>query len=261
MLERPGDVIAGLRIIMRLVGASVGYVGVELNKLDAIAALRRAAGDDAALRILPLQVKYPQGAEKMLIDAIFHHEVPSGSLPLDLEILVNNVGTAVALAELFRSGQPLVERVVTVTGPGVARPANLLVPIGTPLIEVLEYCGMRPETRQVILGGPMMGMAQKSLHVPIIKGLSGVIVLTERAAIVEEEPCIRCGRCLEACPIFLNPSRIAAVVRSDTDEALAPLHVQDCCECASCSFVCPSNIPLVHLMRVGKAIVRQQREN
>ena len=259
MVERPQAVIGGLRIIMQMVGAEVGYVGVEQNKPDAIAALREAVSADPKIRIMPLEVKYPQGAEKMLIDAIFQKEVPSGKLPLDLEIVVNNVGTAVALTDLFEHGKPLVERVVTVTGPGVRRPANLMVPIGTSLEAVLEHCGgLHPETRQVIMGGPMMGMAQKTLDVPIIKGISGVLALTEPAAILEEEPCIRCGRCLEACPMFLNPSRLAALVRNDGVEGLQPLGMLDCCECASCSFVCPSHIPLVQLMRVGKAMVRQQ---
>ncbi|HXV76786.1 MAG TPA: electron transport complex subunit RsxC [Candidatus Polarisedimenticolaceae bacterium] len=259
MLERAGDVIEGLRILMRVVGASTGYVGVELNKNDAIDALREVVSGDRSIKLLPLEVKYPQGAEKMLIDAIFHREVPSGGLPLDLDIVVNNVGTAAAIAELFRSGRPLIERVITVSGPGVDRPSNLLVPIGTPIRDVLRHCGMRSDTRQVILGGPMMGMAQKSLEVPVIKGISAVIALTGRAPVVDEEPCIRCGRCLDACPVFLNPSRIAAVVRSDDHGALEGLFVQDCCECASCSFVCPSNIPLVQLMRMGKALVRRGR--
>ena len=259
MVERASDVIRGLDMILRLVGAGRGYLGVELNKPDAIEALRAAAAGREDLRVVPLAVKYPQGAEKMLIDAIFHREVPSGKLPLDLEIVVHNVGTAVALTELFGQGKPLIERVVTVSGPGIRRPANLLVPVGTPLEDVLRHCGgLHPDTRQVILGGPMMGLAQKSLDVPIIKGISGVLALTRPAALREEHPCIRCGRCLEVCPMFLNPSRISAVARGEATEGLAALHVVDCCECASCSFVCPSNIPLVHWMRVSKALVRQR---
>ena len=258
MVERAAAVLEGLRILMRRVGAERGYVGVELNKPDAIRALREAAGE--GIEIVPLEVKYPQGAEKMLIDAIFRREVPSGKLPLDLEIVVNNVGTSAALADLFATGQPLIERVVTVSGPGVRRPGNLLVPLGTPLRELLDYCGgLHPQTRQVILGGPMMGIAQKDLDAPIIKGVSGVLAFTEPAPMIEEDPCIRCGRCLEACPMFLNPSRLALLTRNEQVDELREHHILDCFECASCSFSCPSHIPLVQLIRVGKAIVRQHK--
>jgi len=259
MVERPATVLRGLRMIMRQLGAARGYVGVELNKPDAIEALRAHAAQYDEIEIVPLRVKYPQGAEKMLIDAIFHKEVPSGKLPLDLEIVVNNVGTAAAMVDLFEKGQPLIERVVTVTGPGVRRPANLLVPLGTPLGEILDYCGgLDPATRQVIFGGPMMGLAQKRLDVPVIKGVSGVLTLTRPVRLVEEDPCIRCGRCLDACPMFLNPSRLALLARVEQVDALKDHNIMDCFECASCSFSCPSNIPLVQMIRVGKAMVRAQ---
>jgi len=261
MLERAPVVIAGTKIVMKLVGAERGYVGVEQNKPDAIEALRRATAGDSSIEVVPLEVKYPQGAEKMLIDAILHRELPAGKLPIDLEVVVHNVGTTAALVDLIESGLPLIERIITVTGSGVRRPANLLVPVGTSLREVLDYCsGLHPETRQVILGGPMMGMAQKSLDVPIIKGVSGVVALTEPASFIEEDPCIRCGRCLEACPMFLNPSRLSLLSRRDDPAALVEHNVMDCCECASCSFVCPSHIPLVQLIRVGKATVRQRKK-
>jgi len=260
MLEHAADVVRGLRLIMRLTGAERGYIGVENNKPDAIEVLRNEAGRDGTIQVVALEVKYPQGAEKMLIDAIFKREVPSGKLPLDLEMVVNNVGTAVALAELYADGRPLIERVVTVTGPGVRRPSNLLVPIGTPLRRLLAHCGgLDASTREVILGGPMMGAAQKSLDVPILKGSSGVLAFTEPHPQLLEQPCIRCGRCLEACPMHLNPSRLAILTREERDEELAALHVADCFECASCSFVCPSYIPLVQLIRMGKALVRQAR--
>jgi len=260
MVERSAEVVRGLQIIMRQVGAERGYIGVEQNKPDAIERLRAAAASDERIRIVSLEVKYPQGAEKMLIDAIFHREVPSGKLPLDLQIVVNNVGTTAALADLFDHGTPLVERVVTVSGPGVRRPANLLVPLGTPLSALLDYCGgMHDDVRQVIVGGPMMGQAQKDLDVPTVKGTSGVLVFTEPVSMLEEDPCIRCGRCLDACPQFLNPSLLATVVRSGDAPKLDALNVRDCCECASCSWACPSHIPLVQLLRVGKAMARQQK--
>ena len=259
MLERPDAVLRGLRLLMGQLGAERGYIGVERNKPDAIAVLREHAASMPDVEVIALEVKYPQGAEKMLIDAIFKREVPSGRLPLDLEMVVNNVGTAAAIADLVEHGTPLVERVVTVTGPGIRRPANVLVPLGTPVRAVIEHCGgLVPEAKQLILGGPMMGQSQKSLDVPVTKGTSGILALTHPMAIAHEEPCIRCGRCLDACPMFLNPSRLALVVRAEDPAALKANNVMDCVECASCSFVCPSYIPLVQMIRVGKALVRQK---
>jgi len=262
MVEHAPEVVRGLSIIKKVLGAERGYVGVELNKADAIERLRAEAASDPTLEVWPLAVKYPQGAEKMLIDAILRREVPAGGLPIDVEIVVNNIGTAVCLADLFDTGRPLFERVVTVTGAGVRRPANLLVPLGTPMRAVLDYCGgLHPETRQVISGGPMMGQAQKDLDAPIVKGASGLLALTERAPLVREDACIRCGRCLEACPMFLNPSRLALLVRAEQLDGLKELNLKDCFECGSCSFSCPSNIPLAQLMRVGKAMLRQQQKS
>jgi electron transport complex protein RnfC len=259
MVERAEDVVRGLQLMMRQVGAGTGYVGVEINKADAIDALRAAAANDGRISVVPLAVKYPQGAEKMLIDAVLHKEVPSGRLPLDIEVIVQNVGTTTALADLFRTGKPLIERVVTVSGPGVRRPANLLVPIGTPLGAVLDHCGgVDEDVHEIVFGGPMMGLAQKRLDVPITKGISGILALKGHAPVEHELPCIRCGRCLEACPIFLNPSRLAVLARREDTTGLSDLNILDCCECASCSYVCPSHIPLVQLMRVGKAIVRSK---
>jgi electron transport complex protein RnfC len=258
MAERPEAVVRGTEMIMARVGAERGYIGVEVNKPDAIAALR-AASD--TIEVVALTVKYPQGAEKMLIDAIFQREVPEGGLPLDIDMLVNNAGTTAALADLFDRGIPLVERVVTVTGPAVARPRNLLVPLGTPLSAVIEHCGgLLPGARQVVLGGPMMGMAQKSLDVPVLKGTSGVLCLDRKAALpLRELACIRCSRCLEACPMFLNPTRLAQLIAAEQVDELEDHHLASCFECAACSFVCPSRIPLVQWMRVGKAMLRDRK--
>jgi electron transport complex protein RnfC len=260
MLERPEAVMRGAEIMLEQVGALRGYVGVEINKSDAIDALRKVA--PPAIEVVPLAVKYPQGAEKMLIDAIFQREVPAGQLPLDIEILVNSVGTTVALADLVDRGVPLVERIVTVTGPGIVRPRNLIVPLGTPVSAVVAHCGgLRPGAHQVALGGPMMGMAQKTLDVPVLKGTSGILCL-ERGADgtpVEEYPCIRCGRCLEACPMFLNPTRLAQLSRAERVDELEEYHLTSCFECASCSFVCPSHIPLVQWIRVGKGLLRSKQ--
>jgi electron transport complex protein RnfC len=261
MLERPEAVMRGTRMMMAQVGAERGYVGVEINKRDAIDALQAAAPD--SIEVVPLQVKYPQGAEKLLIDAIFEEQVPAGGLPLDIEILVNSVGTTVALADLFDRGIPLIERIVTVTGPAVVQPRNLLVPLGTPVAAVLEHCGgLRPDAREVIFGGPMMGMAQKSLDVPVLKGTSGILCLDRgSAAPAREYPCIRCGRCLDACPMFLNPTRLAQLARAEHLDELESQNLMGCFECAACSFVCPSRIPLVQWMRIGKAMLRHRKDS
>ncbi|PIE20293.1 MAG: electron transport complex subunit RsxC [Proteobacteria bacterium] len=259
MVERPQDVIRGTRILMQSVGADRGYIGVEINKPDAIEALAAAASDGVVVQ--PLKVKYPQGAEKQLIKAIFGDEVPEGGLPLDLELVVNNVGTMAALADLVDRGAPLIERVVTVTGPAIKQPKNLLVPLGTPISAVIERCGgLTPSVKQVILGGPMTGMAQKSLDVPVVKGTSGIVCLDSvEVATREEYPCIRCGRCVEACPLFLNPARLAQIVKYEKVDLFEDYHLMTCFECSSCSFVCPSAIPLVQYMRMGKAMLRKHK--
>ncbi|TNF37132.1 MAG: electron transport complex subunit RsxC [Deltaproteobacteria bacterium] len=256
MVERAAEVIRGTLILMDNVGARRAYIGVELNKPDAIAALERVA--PPGVEVLGLPVKYPQGAEKHLIKAIFDREIPRGGLPIDLELVVNNVGTMAALADLFDRGQPLIERVITVSGPAIRHPKNLLVPIGTSLSAVIAHCGgLLPTVKQVVLGGPMMGQAQKSLDVPVLKGTSGVLCL-DRVEITarREHPCIRCGRCVEACPMFLNPARLSRLVRYERAADLVASNLRACIECGSCSFVCPSGIPVVQYMRMGKAMVR-----
>ena len=257
MVERPEAVIRGTEIMMNNLGVTRGYIGIEANKPEAAEVLKALA--PSSIEVAVVQVKYPQGAEKMLIDAILKKRVPSGGIPLDIDILTNNVATTAALADWFDDGVPLIERVVTVTGPGIPHPRNLLVPLGTPVSSIVDYCGgLRKETKQIIMGGPMMGMPQKSLDVPVMKGTSGILALTSVfQENVQEYPCIRCARCLEACPMFLNPTRLAQVAKFKRIEKLQDYHVFDCFECASCAFVCPSNIPLVQWIRVGKALVRE----
>ncbi len=261
MVERGDAVLRGIEILATRLGAREVAIGVELNKADAIAALEsrieaRPAGG-IPVRVVLLKVKYPQGAEKMLIDAIYGVETPSGGLPIDVGCLVNNVGTFAAIADYFDRGRPLIERIVTVAGPGVKRPANLLVPVGTTVRAVLDHCGsLSPETREVVMGGPMMGMPLASLDVPVLKGTSGLLAFTEKEARIDAEyTCIRCGRCVEACPQFLNPSRLARLARAGRYEEMERYFATDCMECGSCSFACPSGIPIVQLIRVGKSAV------
>ncbi len=255
MVEESAAVVRGTEILRLLLGGKRSWIGVELNKPDAIEALKTVA--PPTVEVVGVEVKYPQGAEKMLLMALFGKEVPAGGLPLDLGVLTNNVGTTAAIADLFDHGLPLVERVVTVTGAGVEHPRNLRVPIGTPVRTILEHCGLRPEVDRVILGGPMMGAPQKSLDVPVLKGTSGLLCLPG-APEPTESPCIRCARCVRACPMFLNPARLARLVRAERPDEAADYHLMSCFECGSCSYVCPSGIQLVQWMRVGKQTLRAE---
>lgn len=261
MLENEQPIFLGIRIAQRILGVDRVYLGVESNKPDAIAHLRKTLPPDLNCEIVPLQTKYPQGAEKMLTEAVLNREIPSGKLPIDIQVIVNNIGTLAAIGQLFQLNQPLIERIVTVTGPGINRPSNLLVPIGTKLSDVLEYCGgLKENTRQILFGGPMMGAPQLHLDVPIMKGTSGILCLTDFEVQEREEyPCIRCLRCVDACPVYLNPSRLGALAKVRQYEEMMDYHILDCMECGSCSYVCPSNIPLVQRFRVAKALLREKQ--
>ncbi|MCA9548247.1 MAG: electron transport complex subunit RsxC, partial [Myxococcales bacterium] len=239
MLEHPDKVLRGAEILGQHLGVTETVVGIEKNKPDAVDALRAAAATGkwgGNIDVHPVEVKYPQGAEKLLIQALFQLEVPTGQLPLDLEMVVNNVGTSAAIADWFDHGIPLVERVVTVSGPGVARPANLIVPLGTPVIDVFEQCGgLLPEAEGVVMGGPMMGQPLGDLNVPVMKGTSGLLAFTKSELDrPTEHACVRCGRCLDACPYFLNPSRLARLARAERWAEMTDWHVMDCMECGAC---------------------------
>jgi electron transport complex protein RnfC len=259
MVERPDALLLGIQILLHNLGAKSATIGVETNKPDAIQILKQHIRADQPIQIAPLRVKYPQGAEKMLIKSIFGKEVPAGGLPRDLGIIVNNVGSVLAIADYFASGMPLIERVVTVSGDGVEKPSNLLVPVGTPLREVLKFCdGLKQDVSMVIMGGPMMGNSVASLEVPVLKGTSGILAFRKpRSSRTREYACIRCGRCLEACPYFLNPARLARLARSRLFEEMQHYSVMDCVECGSCTYSCPSGIPIVQLIRSAKSQLRQ----
>jgi electron transport complex protein RnfC len=261
MVERPEAVIRGTTILAEKLAVDEIVIGVEANKPDAIDALRGVATNGIDVRVAPLEVKYPQGAEKMLIKALFREEVPAGKLPLDLEILVNNVATMAALADWFDTRMPLIERVVTVSGPGVCEPSNLIVPIGTPVRDVLEYCGgVGSDTREIVMGGPMMGQPLASIDVPVLKGTSGILAFTEaETARSNEYTCLKCGRCLEACSNFLNPSRLARLARAERYDEMERSFAMDCMECGACSYACPSNIPIVQLIRAAKTELRRRK--
>ena len=252
MLERPEALLEGAEIMRQKLGAEETIIGIEANKPDAIEIVRKHIQPGDPVRVVPLKVKYPQGAEKMMIKSVFDVEVPVGQLPRDVGVNVNNVGTIVAVADYFLRGVPLIERVVTVAGPGVTYPANLIVPLGTPVRDVVKFCGgLKPGTREIIA----------SLDVPILKGCSGVLVFTEEeTARRKEYPCISCGRCLEACPYFLNPSRLARLSKSRMFDEMKAYNVFDCVECGCCTFACPSNIPIVQLIRTAKDDLAHRKE-
>ncbi|MEE9615150.1 MAG: electron transport complex subunit RsxC [Thermodesulfobacteriota bacterium] len=266
MLEEPEKVLSGLKLIMRATGAKDGCVALEDNKLDALEALRKAAEAMAPeVRFATLKTKYPQGAEKILIYTVLGRKVPLGKLPFDAGVVVNNVGTAVAIYEALGHGKPLIERVLTVSGNGVATPKNLKVRIGTSFAEVLALCGGITEAegleREVLNGGPMMGVAQTSLDVPVVKGTSGITVLEAREIKPAEfGPCIRCARCVETCPMGLMPYRIADMGRLSLTSRFKGWDGVSCIECGCCAFICPPKRPLVQWIRVGKIKLREAEQ-
>ena len=254
MAEYPDRVILGTRIMMMCLGVERTMIGIEKNKPDSIDAIKAALPSDLNITVHPLTVKYPQGAEKMLIDALLKREVPSGKLPLDAGVVVQNVGSIAAIAEVFETGLPLVERIVTVTGKGIREPSNLIVPVGTKLRDLIAMCGgLNDDAFELVFGGPMMGASQANLDVPLLKGTSGVVVLSEsECKRAETHPCIRCGHCLDACPIFLNPQHLGALAKVGRYEDMNKYHLADCMLCGCCSYTCPSNIPLSQLFQLAK---------
>jgi electron transport complex protein RnfC len=259
MVERADDVIAGLKILMKTLGVNEGYIGIEENKPDAIEAMKAAASGESNIEVHSLEIKYPQGAEKMLIKAIKGREVPTKGLPMDVGVVVQNVGTALAIYEAVRYGKPLIERVVTITGNGIKEPANMMIRIGTLFSDVIEQCGGLVEGAvKVISGGPMMGFAQWTLDVPVIKGTSGILILSEKEYVSSDEysACIRCGSCLDVCPMGLNPSQLSILSEKGFYEETKDYNLFDCFECGSCAFVCPAKRPMVQFMRLAKSQVK-----
>jgi len=269
MVERPQEIVEGLKIIMKTLGVKDGYIGIEENKPDAIEAMKTAVSSEESaysllptpysIEVYPLKVKYPQGAEKMLIKAIKGREVPIRGLPMDVGVVVQNVGTALAIYEAVRFGKPLIERVVTVSGKGVREPKNLMVRIGVLISDLVTQCGgLVDGAVKVIVGGPMMGFAQWSLDVPVVKGTSGILVFTEDEYVSSEEyfACIRCGSCIDVCPMGLNPSMLSILSEKGRYEETKEYNLFDCFECGSCAYVCPSSRPIVQFIRLAKSLVK-----
>ena len=262
MLEQPDDIILGIKYLLKATGAKRAIIGIEANKQDAADFLTGYLHKNDPISVAVVPVKYPQGAEKMLITALLGKEVPSGGLPIDVQAVVVNVATTAEIGRLLPHGRGIQERVITITGPGVSKKGNYLIPIGTPLRYVLEHVGVDESISEVYMGGPMMGVAVANLDISIVKGTSGIVVFNNRQLVRPDKiyPCIKCGACIDACPISLNPSRLGILAKFEAyDEMAGDYHLMDCFECGSCAYVCPSHIPLVQYFRLSKSIVRKRK--
>ena len=258
MLEHAEEILEGVEIIMKAVGVDKGYVGIENNKPDAIALMTEKAQSHPSITIVPLKVKYPQGGEKQLIDAVIGRQVPAPpAIPIHVGAVVQNVGTAFAIYQAVMKNKPLIDRVITVTGKSVKNPSNLLARLGTSFSQLIDECGGLPEdTGKIIGGGPMMGKALISLEIPMTKGSSGLLIMNEKEARrAEPDPCIRCAKCVDACPMGLEPYLLATLSVVKDYERLEAEEVTSCIACGSCQFTCPSHRPILDNIINGKAAV------
>ena len=257
MLEHAEEIMVGVFILMKAIRVNKAFVGIENNKPDAIRLMKKVAAAYAGIEIVPLQMKYPQGGEKQLIEAIMGRQVPAGALPVSVGAVVQNVSTVFAVYQAVQKNKPLFERVVTVTGDGLSNPSNLCVRMGTPVRQLVETCGGLPEdTCKVICGGPMMGKALVNLDVPVSKGTSGILLMggqeARRSAV---QPCIRCAKCVAVCPMGLEPYLLATMSAHGDFERAENENILSCIECGSCQFTCPSHRPILDYVRLGKAKV------
>lgn len=266
MLEKAEEVLFGVQLLMKAIGVQRAIIGIENNKPDAIEHLKQLASKTIGIEICPLKLKYPQGGEKQLIQATTGRSVPSGGLPIAVGAVVQNIGTALAVYEAVIKHKPLIERVVTVTGKSLARPGNYLCRLGTPISKLIEAAGGLPEnTAKVIGGGPMMGRTIVNIDSPIMKGTSGILIISNKeAARKPVRECIRCGKCVSACPMGLEPYLLAKLSMFNLLERMEEEKVMDCIECGSCSFTCPSTRPLLDYIRLGKgrtgAMIRNRKK-
>jgi len=263
MLEQTADIYMGIRYLLKATGAREAIIAVEANKADAVNKLRESCPPDLPVTVRVCPVKYPQGAEKLVIRSLLDREIPSGGLPADVGAICVNVATTAEIGRLLPRGRGIQERVITIGGPGVERKGNYRIPIGTTVRYALQECGASKDISRVFLGGPMMGPSVSNLDIPITKGTSGITAFTD--AQMDEAtghkhiyPCIHCARCVVACPLFLNPSQLGILAKKEEYERMTDeFNLMDCFECGACSYVCPSHIPLVQYFRLSKKMVRK----
>lgn len=265
ILEESESVVKGVEILIRILGVKKTFIGVEENKKDAALSLDRtihSVGLESKIEVVLLKTKYPQGSEKHLIKAITGREVPSGGLPFHVGCIVQNVGTTYAIKRAVYDGVPLIERIITVSGSGVKEPKNLKVKIGTIASKVIDFCGgAREGVKKIIFGGPMMGFSSYTLDLPVIKGTTGILLFTDEELLEHEEyPCIRCGRCVDACPMGLMPLFIDGYSRMGDFDKAEEFRALDCIECGSCAYVCPSKRHLVQSIRTAKSEIIKKRK-
>jgi len=257
MLERPERIVAGLHYIMKGIGCNSGIIAIEDNKMDAVQLLKMATASRPNIRIMILEEKYPQGSEKQLIHACTGKQVPVGDLPLSVGVIVNNVGTAAAIADAIEHGIPLIERYITVSGSGITQPANYLARIGTLFRDLIDQSGgYSGDTEKIISGGPMMGKAVFSDQLPVVKGSSGILVIRKSMAPEATEfACVRCAKCIDVCPAILEPTSLVKMAKRNAWEETDKNHVMSCIECGSCVYICPAKIPLIQYIRRAKQAV------
>jgi len=263
MLEKGKEILVGISILMKALKIKRALVGIENNKTDAIAHLKKLSASFEGIEICPLKVKYPQGAEKQLIKALTGREVPSGRLPIDVNVVVHNAGTTFAVYEAVQKNKPLIERVVTITGKNLTNPGNYFVRIGTPISLLIEKAGGLPDdTGKIISGGPMMGKALINTDVPVVKGMSGIILFpASESDRMPSQPCIRCAKCVSVCPLGLEPYLLMLLTQKGLFEKAEEERITDCMECGSCSYTCPAGRPLLDYIRLGKStVIKKARE-
>lgn len=263
MLEKAEEILVGIRILMHALNVPRAIIGIENNKRDAIEQFWKLTRETPGIQVAALKVKYPQGGEKQLVRALLKREVPINGLPLDVGVVVHNVGTVFAIYQAVQHHRPLMDRVVTVTGKRLENPSNFWVKIGTPISDLLEAVGGVPEgTRKIVSGGPMMGKALKSTDVPVTKGTSGILVIPgDEASRGEPGNCIRCGECVEVCPMGLEPHLLMNLTEKGMYQVASREDIMTCIECGSCSYVCPSHRPLLDYIRFGKTIAKELESN